>query len=175
MEQQKVENALNYDGGKPRWDLLPYDALEEVVKVYTMGAEKYAPRNWEAGMSYSRSFGSLMRHITAFWNGEDLDQESGYHHLGHAVFRCLQLIAFTQRGVGTDDRPIGDRKPSDTVEWEELSDRTAADQELINAMHNNLPALLEVVEALEMVVDQLESPEREVAINALAKLEAPDA
>ena len=118
MEQQKVEGALNYDGGKPRWDLLPYDALEEVVKVYTMGAGKYAPRNWEAGMSYSRAFGSLMRHITAFWNGEDLDQESGYHHLGHAVFRCLQLIAFTQRGVGTDDRPIGDLKPSETVEVE---------------------------------------------------------
>lgn len=50
-----------------------------------------------------------------------------------------------------------------------------ANAELITLLRNNLPVLLEVVEALEMVVDQLESPEREVAINALAKLEAPDA
>lgn len=27
--------------GKPRWELLPIEVMEEVVKVYTFGAEKY--------------------------------------------------------------------------------------------------------------------------------------
>src|SRR5665213_4534320 len=32
---QKDEPALRYDAGKPRYDLLPADGLEELVQVYT--------------------------------------------------------------------------------------------------------------------------------------------
>jgi len=105
MNHQRQEAALNYDGGKARYDLIPADALEEIAKVYTMGAEKYADRNWEAGMSWSRAFGSLMRHAWAWMAGEDYDKESGIHHMSHAAFRCLQIISYQFRQIGTDDRP----------------------------------------------------------------------
>lgn len=103
--QQKDEPAHNYDSGKLRYDLLPPDGLEELAKVYTDGPIKYAERNWEKGMSWSRAFGSLLRHAWAWMSGEDIDPESGHHHMAHAAFRCLQLVAYSKRGVGEDDRP----------------------------------------------------------------------
>ena len=104
--QRVSEPALRFDAGKPRYDLLPPDALEELVMVYTKGAAKYADRNWEKGMSWSRCFGSLMRHSWKFWKGEKLDPETGCHHMAMAAWNALALIAYDMRGKGTDDRPI---------------------------------------------------------------------
>jgi Domain of unknown function (DUF5664) len=98
------EPGKRYDVGKLRYDLLPPDALEQLVLVYTKGAEKYADRNWEKGMSWSRCFGPLMRHAWAFWRGEELDRESGLPHMAHAAWNCLALIAYTMRKIGNDDR-----------------------------------------------------------------------
>jgi len=105
LTQQRNEAALNYDNGKARWDLVPADAIDEIVKVFTWGATKYADRNWEAGMSWGRAFGSLLRHVWAWMAGEDYDPESGLHHMGHAAFRCMQIITYHYRRIGTDDRP----------------------------------------------------------------------
>ena len=35
------------DAEKPRWDLLPFGPVREVVEVLTFGAKKYAPDNWQ--------------------------------------------------------------------------------------------------------------------------------
>lgn len=101
--QVREEAALRYDGGKVRWDLLPFDALEQVAKVSTFGAIKYDAKNWELGMSWSRVFGSLMRHLTARMRGERLDPETGLPHLAHAAWNALALCAYDLRGVGKDD------------------------------------------------------------------------
>jgi len=110
--QQMIDEAhsgepagLRYNAGKARYDLVPPDALEELVKVYTMGAEKYAPRNWELGLSWSACFASLMRHAWAWMRGEDRDAESGQLHMAHVAWNALTLVAFALRGDGTDDRP----------------------------------------------------------------------
>lgn len=98
--------ALRYDDGKPRFELLPEDSLLELVKVYTAGAVKYEPRNWEKGMSWSRCFGSLMRHSWKFWRGETHDEETGLHHMAHVAWNALALVSYDLRKVGTDDRPV---------------------------------------------------------------------
>jgi hypothetical protein len=103
--QLKQEAAAHYDAGKPRYDLIPADALEELAKVYGAGAAKYSDRGWGVGMSWSRYFGSLMRHCWAWWRGEELDPETGLHHLAHAAWNALALLAYAKRNVGTDDRP----------------------------------------------------------------------
>jgi len=87
-----------------RFDLLPVWALEEVARVYAYGAIKYAPDNWLLGYSWRWSLGALLRHIYRFMAGEDIDPESGLHHLAHAVFHCLALMTFWKYGKGTDDR-----------------------------------------------------------------------
>ncbi len=92
------------DSGKPAFHLLAPEALEEIAKVLEFGARKYAPRNWERGMSWSRPFGAMMRHLWAWWGGEAKDKETGLSHLAHAGCCLMFLLAYERRGLGTDDR-----------------------------------------------------------------------
>lgn len=79
--------------GKPRWELIPLDAVEEIVKVYTMGAEKYAPNAWkDIPDAYDRYKAALLRHITAYDKGERLDKESGLSHLAHAAWNAIAIL-----------------------------------------------------------------------------------
>lgn len=105
-KQRKIEPGLRYDAGKIRYDLIPADSLCALAHVYTVGAAKYADRNWEKGMSWSRVFGSLLRHSYAFWRGENIDSETGCHHMAMAAWNCLALCSYEMRKVGTDDRPL---------------------------------------------------------------------
>lgn len=97
--------GIKHDDGKLPWHLLPFDAVRAIVAVLAFGAAKYASRNWEAGMDWSRPFAALHRHLAAWWEGERADPETGYSHLWHAGCCILFLIAYELRGVGTDDRP----------------------------------------------------------------------
>lgn len=97
-------HAVKDDTMKPRMELLPPDALIEIAKVFTMGAEKYADRNWERGMDWGRIYAATMRHLSAFWAGEDIDSEWGYSHLAHAGCSILMLLATYMRNIGTDSR-----------------------------------------------------------------------
>lgn len=86
--------------------MIPPDALLAVASVFGFGAEKYADRNWEHGMSWSRLYGATLRHLFAWASGEDRDPESQHLTLAHAACAVLMLLASTQRGIGTDDRAI---------------------------------------------------------------------
>lgn len=94
------------DSAKLPVELLPYDALLEVVKVLQFGAKKYAPRNWEKGIPVSRVFAAAMRHAWALFNGEDNDVETGLSHAAHLACESLFWLAFVIRKTpNTDDRP----------------------------------------------------------------------
>lgn len=84
-----------HDGGKQRWDLLPWPEVAEVVKVVTFGAEKYAPDNWKSVPSAKdRYFAAAMRHLVAWRAGEREDRESGVNHLAHAACCILFMLYF---------------------------------------------------------------------------------
>lgn len=102
-----------FDGGKVRLELLPVDALEEVGKVLTFGAIKYAAGNWATGSGFSwmRLFGALLRHLFAWARGEDKDPESGLSHLAHAGCMLLFLLAHVLRSHGLDDRGMVGQVP----------------------------------------------------------------
>ena len=94
------------DKEKIRWGLLSYDALEQIAKVMTFGAEKYAPYNWAKGMFYERVFSALQRHLTAWYLGEDNDSETGLSHLAHAGCCLMFLLSYQLWGYDQyDDRP----------------------------------------------------------------------
>lgn len=90
---------------KDPWHLAPWDALRAVVRVIAFGAAKYEPRNWENGMAWSRLYSAAQRHLTAWWEGEAADAETGMSHLWHAGCCVIFLIAYELRGSGRDDRP----------------------------------------------------------------------
>lgn len=99
-----------FDDGKDPWHLLPYDALQEVVRVLKHGAHLYDERNWEKGINYSRIFGAIQRHGVAWWQyREQVDggpKGSGLHPLAHLACEALFALAFELRKQREfDDRP----------------------------------------------------------------------
>lgn len=104
--EPKLEEAhLKKDAGKLRLDLIPVDAMEELSKVYAFGAQKYAEHSWEGGMKLSRVYAALLRHLFAWWRGEDRDPESGLSHLAHVTWNAVALLTYTLRGTrNVDDR-----------------------------------------------------------------------
>lgn len=67
--------------------------------------------NWRRGYSWRLSFSALMRHLWAFWRGEDRDPESGFKHLTHAAWHCLTLAWFLDNRRSHDDRPKAEVVP----------------------------------------------------------------
>ncbi len=84
--------GIKHDQEKLDWSLLPFDSLEEVVKVLEFGAKKYARDNWQQVEPKERYDQAALRHRIAYQNGEILDPESGLHHLAHEVCCCLFKI-----------------------------------------------------------------------------------
>lgn len=109
-KKSNKQEGVKHDQHKIRWDLVPYDAVNEIAKVLTFGAAKYEARNWEKGMNWSRAFGALQRHLTRWFHGQDKDKETQLTHLANAGCCLFFLIAWELRKVGTDDRPKLDPK-----------------------------------------------------------------
>lgn len=100
--------GIKHDSDKVRLDLIPVHPLLALGRVYTIGARKYADRDWEAGISYSRIYAAMLRHALAFWSGEDLDREDGQQHLASVAWCAFALMEYQHKfGPAThlDDRP----------------------------------------------------------------------
>lgn len=91
--QTAKTGGRKFDGGKPRFGLLPPIALEETAKVLTYGAEKYEEENWRrVPGAEDRYFDAALRHMWAWKQGQMNDPETNLHHMAHAVC-CLMFIA----------------------------------------------------------------------------------
>lgn len=89
--------GVKADNGKPDWSLVELKAIEGMVEVLTFGAKKYAPDNWKkVPDAKKRYFAALIRHLTAWQNGELVDPESGKSHLDHAMCNLYFLKYFDQ-------------------------------------------------------------------------------
>lgn len=113
--------GIKYDAGKLPYDLMPWDAVDEVVKVLRFGAKKYASRNWEQGVPFrwGRMSAAAFRHLKAWSMGEDDDAETGLSHLAHCLCMLLFLLAHVLRKRGHDDRMRVDQLPPG--EYKELT------------------------------------------------------
>jgi len=104
-----AEPIYHLDQGKPRTDLLQFRALLAVAGVADYGVRKYGERNWEEHAErweWGKLFGSAMRHAWSWMLREDLDPESGHHHLAHAAWNLLALLELVLAGRGRDDRAL---------------------------------------------------------------------
>lgn len=96
-----------------RYDLIPGEALEMLARNYGRGAKKYDERNWERGYDWSLSFAALNRHLWQFWNGEDMDEEIGLHHMSCVLFHAMALLQFQlhpEKYSKYDNRPSTQRE-----------------------------------------------------------------
>lgn len=80
------------DQEKQRYDLVPPEALDQIVTVLTYGARKYAPDNWKHVPGWkARYFAAAMRHLWAWKRGESVDSETQISHLAHAMC-CIMFM-----------------------------------------------------------------------------------
>ena len=100
-----IKTGIKYDNEKPRWDLLPLDAVEPIVQVLTFGARKYKTNDWKNVRPTSRYVSAAMRHLKAYQAGEMIDQESGLPHLAHAMTNLVFLTWMNQNPMEEANEP----------------------------------------------------------------------
>ena len=81
------------DANKLRYDLIPTSAITGLAEVLTMEARKYTPNGWRnVPDGIERYYAALYRHLLAWRNGEQIDPESGLHHLKHVMINVAFLL-----------------------------------------------------------------------------------
>ncbi len=103
-DNNELGKAERYNEGKIRHDLIPAWAINELAKVYTKGALKYAPNNWRKGMEWSKVLASLKRHLNAVEKGEDFDEETELYHIAHVAWNAITLLEYYKIYPQGDDR-----------------------------------------------------------------------
>lgn len=109
----------------PLLSVLPLGVLARMSLGMLEGALKYSRHNYRlAGVRASVYVDATMRHISAFWEGQDLDPESkvGLHHIDKAITSLVVLRDSILQGNWTDDRP-----PISPTGWLDEANRMAAE------------------------------------------------
>ena len=97
--------ADRHNQGKPKISMISSEFLLELTKVLEYGAKKYSRDNWKKGLPYTEVIDSLTRHLLAFKDGEDIDDESKCLHLGHIAANTMFLTYYLLKGdISNDDR-----------------------------------------------------------------------
>lgn len=93
---------------KPSMSVVPPVALMHLMLAMGDGAKKYGKLNWRLNaVTASVYYDAAMRHLMAWYDGEDTAPDSGIHHLGHAM-ACLAILVDAEAVAKlNDDRPGG--------------------------------------------------------------------
>lgn len=87
--------------GKLRWELLPLPLMEEVVRVYTAGAGKYGPDNWQRlDNGYERYEAALLRHLNEAQKGNMIDADTGCLHVAQVAWNAIAMLHFVMKHIG---------------------------------------------------------------------------
>jgi hypothetical protein len=87
---------------------VPPIALLHLGAAMDDGERKYGRFNWrEQPVTASVYYDAIMRHILAWWDGEERAPDSGTHHLAHVMACCAILLDAASLGKLNDDRSAG--------------------------------------------------------------------
>lgn len=94
MEQENTEAKKNDRlDDKLMWELLPLEDVEDIVRVYTAGAKKYGPDQWQNLPDGIRRYkAALLRHLVEFDKGHEIDQETGCRHLAQVAWNAIAML-----------------------------------------------------------------------------------
>jgi hypothetical protein len=85
---------------------VPMGVIVEMGVGMLEGSAKYGRHNYRvAGVRSSVYFDALMRHMIDWWEGEDIDPDSGLSHVTKALCTLAVLRDAQMQGMVNDDRP----------------------------------------------------------------------
>lgn len=93
------QKASKNDKEKPDLALIPAIALEAEARAFMVGEKKYGRYNFYKGHTASQLIAALIRHATAWNEGEENDPIDGQPHLG-SVRACAAML-LQQQKLGT--------------------------------------------------------------------------
>lgn len=100
MEQENKTEATKNDrlDDKLRWELLPLEDVEDIVRVYTAGAKKYGPDKWQNLPDGIRRYkAALLRHLVEFDKGNEIDEETGCRHLAAVAWNAIAMLHISKQ------------------------------------------------------------------------------
>lgn len=103
-----IENPKDGIGSrKVPMHVVPCEVLLELGLAMMEGSRKYGSHNYRsAGVRASVYYDALMRHMMAWWEGEDNDPDTGVSHVVKAM-ACLVVLRDSMHcGNWHDDRPV---------------------------------------------------------------------
>jgi hypothetical protein len=101
---------------------VPANVLAELGVAMLEGAAKYGRHNYRAvGVRASVYYDAALRHLFAWWEGEDIDPDSGVSHITKMLSTLVVLRDAMLNGKLEDDRP-----PVPAAFYPELNARAAA-------------------------------------------------
>jgi hypothetical protein len=106
---EKIRGTNKDTKNKPPLHFLPRDGLVATAQAMEFGAKKYDAWSYRKGIPFCDLIGGALRHINAWKEREDLDDESGLSHLAHAAFNILALLHYEADPdlySGFDNRPL---------------------------------------------------------------------
>ncbi len=105
MSDEQLAASKN-DQEKADYSLIPSVALEAAARAFMVGQAKYGRYNYYKGHQASQLIAALMRHTTAWMEGEENDPKDGQPHLG-SVIACAAMILQQQKlGTLKDNRYV---------------------------------------------------------------------
>ncbi len=104
----KTHTGQRHNAGKPLLSLMieARHALAGAARVPAFGAQKYSRGNWRGGLPHTEVADCLLRHLSAYIDGEDIDPESGCPHVDHVLVNALFLAELFRTHPQLDDRRI---------------------------------------------------------------------
>lgn len=90
---------------------VPLDNISLVAQYYeaavmAQGATTYGAYNWcDHSMKASTYYNAILRHLNAWWGGEDIDPKSGLPHMAHIRANTGIILDQQEAGRLIDDRP----------------------------------------------------------------------
>ncbi len=101
---------------------VPATVLAEIGVGMLEGTVKYGRHNYrESGARASVYYDAAMRHLMSWWEGEDLDPDSGLNHISKALTTLVVLRDTMIQGKMEDDRA-----PRSANFYTELNSKAAA-------------------------------------------------